>query len=149
MTISRHQAGFSLVELIVVVAIIGVLSVIAYPSYQDFIRKGNRADVMAQLVELTMEMEQYRFENQTYLGAAEGGADIGAPDSSKLMGLDSKVLKNYTVTISAATRDSYMLRAIPKGAQSEDDCGTITIGLNGDFNYAPLDGTPAPDSCEK
>ena len=65
------------------------------------------------------------------------------------MELDESVVNNYTVTIMAADRNSYMLRAIPKGMQADDVCGTITIGVNGDFNYAPLDGSEAPDACEK
>jgi len=145
----NSQKGFSLIELMIGVAIVGILGVVAYPSYQDFIRTGNRADVMGQLVELTLEMEQFRASRNSYLGAASGGSDIGTPDPNLIMALDENVIRNYTITISAADRDSYMLSAIPKGMQAEDVCGTITIGVNGDFNYAPLDGSSVPDACEK
>ncbi|MFC3152184.1 type IV pilin protein [Litoribrevibacter euphylliae] len=146
---SKSNQGFSLVELMIGVVIIGILGVVAFPSYQEFIRTGNRADAMGQLVELTIEMEQFRASNNTYAGAAQGGGDTGTPDSDLLMELDEYVTNNYTVTILAADRDSFMLRAVPVGMQEDDVCGTITIGLNGDFNYAPLDGSVAPDSCEK
>lgn len=141
--------GFSLIELLVVVAIIGVLAGVAYPAYQEFIRTANRADAMALLVELTSEMEQYRFENQSYQGAAAGGGDTGIPDANRIMALDKGVTNHYAVTISAATRTSYLLTAVPTGNQQEDGCGTITIGANGIFNYAPLDGSDPPDYCEK
>ena len=141
--------GFTLIELMIAVAIIGILGFVAYPSYQDFIRTGNRADVLAQLSELHVEMEQYKFEHMTYVGAASGGGSTGTPDPNLLMTLDSNVTKNYTVTIMAADRDTYMLRAVPLGNQADDVCGTITIGINGDFNYAPLDGSAVPPACEK
>ena len=141
----KKAQGFTLIELMIVVAIIGVLGFVAYPNYQDFIRTGNRADVMAQLVELTTEMEQYKFEHMTYKGAADGGGDLGMPSSTLVMKLDSEVADHYTITISAADRDSYMLKAVPKGSQAADVCGTITIGVSGDFNYS----AGAPDSCEK
>lgn len=140
-----NSKGFSIIELMVVMAIIGILGVVAYPSYQDFIRTGNRADVMAQLLELTVEMEQYKFENMTYLGAANNGSDTGTPSDTLLMELDAGVTDHYTITISAAERDTYMLQAVPKGMQAADVCGTISIGINGDFSYS----AGAPDSCEK
>ncbi|GLQ33678.1 type IV pilin protein [Litoribrevibacter albus] len=146
--ISRSK-GFTLVELMVVIAIIGIIAVIAFPSYQEFIRTGYRADAMATMIELTTEMEQYKFERQTYKGAATGGGDTGVPDENLLMALDEGVTNHYVVTISSASRDGYLLKAQPKGSQEDDACGVITIGKTGVFNYAPLDGSDPPDYCEK
>ena len=64
----NKNKGFSLAELMIVVGIVGILGFVAYPSYQDFIRTGNRADVMGQLVELTLEMDQFKSSRNSYLG---------------------------------------------------------------------------------
>lgn len=149
MTKYNRSQGFSLIELLIALVIIGILSGVAYPSYEEFLRQTRRADAMAQLVELTLEMEQFRSSTNSYEGAATGGGDIGVPDENLLMALDENIGNYYDIIIFAASRDSYMLQATPKNVQDDDVCGVITIGMNGDFNYAPLDGSLAPDSCEK
>ncbi|MFC7000747.1 type IV pilin protein [Pseudobowmanella zhangzhouensis] len=71
------QQGFSLIELMVAVAIVGILVVIAVPSYQDHVRSANRAAAQADLMALAAAMEQHKSVNYSYAGAAEGGGDTG------------------------------------------------------------------------
>lgn len=124
--------GFTLIELMIVVAIIGILAAIAFPSYQNYVTKTRRADAQAALTGFATAMERYYTDNRnTYLGAAHGGADTGAPASALFPSeapLDGAT-KYYKLTIDDATRNSYRLQATPKGAQDGD--GNLQLLSNG------------------
>lgn len=118
----NNVRGFTLVELIIVVAIIGILAAIAYPAYTEQVAASRRADGQAALVQFANAMERYFTRNNGYTGAADGGADTGAPAAAVFPSqapLDGGT-KYYNLTISAATASSYTLRATPIGGQADD-----------------------------
>lgn len=121
--------GFTLIELMIVVAIIGVIAAIAFPSYQEYVDRSRRTDAKAALTGLAGAMERHHTTNSTYEGAATGGSDTGAPgifpDEAPL---DSGV-KYYDLTIQAADATSYTLRASPKGVQAGD--GILELSSTG------------------
>lgn len=131
----RREKGFSLIELLIAVAIVGVLSALAIPQYESFLQQSRRADAMTELSSLIMEMEQHRSSQNSYLGAAANG-DVGAINETLLMELDDDVQLFYEITIKSATRSTFELQAEPINAQADDACGTITIGTNGYFQYS-------------
>jgi type IV pilus assembly protein PilE len=110
------QKGFTLIELMIVIAIVGIISAIAYPSYQDSVRKARRGDAQASLVEAANDMERFYTENNTYLGIAW---------PSNLTG------DFYILAISAQSVSAYILQATPTGAQLSDNCGTLTLSSTG------------------
>jgi type IV pilus assembly protein PilE len=117
-----RQRGFTLMELMVVVAIVGILAAIAYPSYQEQVRSTRRADAQAALVAFAAAMERHHTQQGTYEKAATGGADTGIPATTVFVSeapLDGAT-KTYNLTISAATRNTYTLLATPKGPQVGD-----------------------------
>lgn len=61
-----NQGGFTLIELLIVVAIIGILAAVAYPSYNDSVRKGKRAEARAALMNLLQQQERYLTQNNSY-----------------------------------------------------------------------------------
>jgi|APLak6261667961_1056064.scaffolds.fasta_scaffold02965_2 type IV pilus assembly protein PilE len=124
----QTQQGFTLIELMVTVAIVGILSSVAYPSYQDSVKKSRRADVQGVVLGLANAMERRFTESNSYLGAAAGSADTGAP---AIYTIPAETATYYTVTISAATASSYSLSAAPTGGQSTDKCGTLTLTHTG------------------
>ncbi len=136
----KKSTGFTLIELMITVAIIGILASIAYPSYQDSVRKSRRADAKGVLLGLTNAMERRFTEKNSYCDAAlatGGTAVTGCGTATEDTGTPSiytippETTSFYTVTISAATASSYTLSAVPAGAQTNDTCGTLTITQTG------------------
>ncbi|HXH03933.1 MAG TPA: type IV pilin protein [Candidatus Competibacteraceae bacterium] len=121
----RAATGFTLVELMIVVAVVAILAAIAYPSYEEQVRKGRRTDAKAALTELAQFMERTYVENKTY---RPGGADPALPftESPK-----EGATKFYTLSLSAISATTYTLQATPKGAQAGDSCGTLTLTNTG------------------
>lgn len=124
----QTQTGFTLIELMVTVAIVGILASIAYPSYQDSVIKSRRADVQGVVLGLANAMERRYTETNSYLGTAVGSENTGTPG---IYSIPAATAAYYTVTISAATASSYTLNAVPTGAQSTDKCGTLTLTHTG------------------
>lgn len=116
--IKMNSKGFTIIELMIVVAIIGILAAIAYPSYLEHTERTRRVDAQGALSGLANAMERYYTANSTYEGAGAAGADTGAPSIyADEAPLDSAE-KFYDLTIQAADASSYVLRATPKNVQS-------------------------------
>ena len=137
---SRNK-GVTLIELMIVVAIIGILAAIAYPNYQESTAKSRRGNAQAELMGLSSALERYYSQNNHYSNAANVGNDIGAP-AGTLYAVDTQVAALYTVTISSAggstandtdTAQSYIVSAVPRvgSAMENDRCGTMTLSSAG------------------
>ncbi len=115
---SRMQ-GFTLMELMIAVVIVGVLAAIAYPAYTDHMNRARRADGKAALLNMANYMEHYYTENNGYSGATL--TTIGYTGTTSQEGY-------YNLSISALTNTSYTLRATPTGVQAGDTtCGALTL----------------------
>jgi len=126
LSIKRQCSGFSLTELIVVIAIIGIMMAIALPSYQNHIVESRRKAAQGCLMELAQFMERYYTTNMTYVGAA-------LPTTQCRTDLTASYTFSLTAGASAATQ--YTLNAIPVAgsvqATRDATCGTLTINQAG------------------
>ena len=127
---NKHK-GFTLVEVLVVVAIVGIITAIAYPSYIDHILKSNRAAAAACLTEVSQTMERGYTAAFTYAGIALPALqcidDLG---ERYIFSLANQAARTFTATAS------------PVGVQTQDECGALTLnqagarGANGGFDVA-------------
>jgi type IV pilus assembly protein PilE len=125
------QPGFTLIELMVTVTIVGILASIAYPSYQDSVMKSRRADAKGALLGFENAMERYFTGHNTYLGAGAGGGNTGTPTIFSATSPVDGGTAYYDLTIDAATASTYTLNATPAGVQANDKCGTLTLTHTG------------------
>lgn len=125
---SGAQSGFTLIEVIIVVAIIGILAAVAYPSYQESIRRSARADVQSDMMELAQVSERFFTANNRY-DQTRVGAPFALPFAqSPRTGANPRYNINF---VSAAPGQTYLLQAVPVGAQAADTCGTLSINQLG------------------
>ena len=113
----KNSRGFTLIELMIVIEIIGVLAAVGYPAYTSSVKKGNRADGIGGLLSLAGRMEEFYMNADTYVGATV--ANPTSPD-----GL-------YTLSITTQTAFGYTLTAttVPVGADTE--CGNLILNSLG------------------
>jgi type IV pilus assembly protein PilE len=131
------QNGFTLIELMIVVAVVGVLARIAYPSYQDSVIKSKRANAKAALLELSVWMERYYTVNGCYTsgGCAAGNTTL-PPDLTANPQISPFKLQapktgtpNYILSV-AVTPSTFTLTATPQ-ANTPDKCGALTLDNTG------------------
>jgi type IV pilus assembly protein PilE len=130
----RMNKGFTLIELMIVVAIIAILAGIALPSYQESIKKAKRADAKAALMTVAGAMERHMTEKDSYTGAT-AASTWGSSSIPK----DGNA--NYTLTISIPTSTSYTLKAEGVGSMSDDSCLNFTLDNTGSKKIVDDGGT--------
>ncbi len=132
---ARRSSGFTLIEVMIVVTIIGILSAIGFPAYTDYIARGNRSEATAALLEARQFMERYYGANNRYSTAADGNPAL----PTRLQTIPAGGPTRYTLSV-AATVNSYTLTATPSGSMASDKCGSLTItntGVKGRSSTGP------------
>lgn len=127
----RDNAGFTLLELMIVLAIIAILAAIAYPSYQESVRKGRRAEARAALAELIQQQERYMTQNTTYKKFSVGAT--GVPFKTFV----GNSLGEATYTLSAEAcagltiRECVLATATPRSSSQDPRVGSLSLTSTG------------------
>ncbi len=123
----KHR-GFTLIELMMVIAIIAILAAIAYPSYQDSVRKTRRGQAKANLVEIADRMEKCHTVNNSYNNCFGGTNTLPSPlNRSPQTG--SGIF--YDVSLGTVAQNTFTLTATPRDDQATDVCGNLTLNHQG------------------
>ncbi len=115
-----RAAGFTLIELMVVVAVIAILASVAYPSYAEHVRSSKRGLAKAEMVEYAQRAERHHTLNNSYAAfkfSETGTTVVNSPRTGTAA---------YTVTIVPAA-STFVITAVPQGGQARDKCGTLTV----------------------
>jgi type IV pilus assembly protein PilE len=117
----HHFRGFTLIELMITVAIVAILAAVAFPSYQSHLRKSRRAEAQAYMMAFAARQQQFLLDTRTFSTTVAG---VGVP-------IPDNVAAAYTMALSPNTDTTFTLTLTPTTAQSSDKCGTLGIDQNG------------------
>lgn len=140
----KKQQAFTLIELMIAVAIVGILASIAYPGYQHGVLKSRRTDAKGALLGLVNAMERHYTESSSYCDAGSlapgscggsGAGDTGGPSIFPAQ-IPATGVAYYNLTIHAVSENSYTLRATPTAAGGQnilakEGCGNLEITNTG------------------
>lgn len=138
----KSVVGFSLIELMIAVALVGILAAVAFPAYQDSINKSRRSEAVAALTEAAQRLEVFFSQNGRYCEALDC-AEI-APVFQASIPATGTAYYNIAPEDESLSLRAYTLEAVPAGGMAGDDCGTLSITQAG---VTDASGSLGRDAC--
>lgn len=124
----KSSNGFTLIELMIAVAIIGILAAIALPAYQQYVREARRSEGQAALLEIQQLQERFRVSSQAYASSTAALGSVGTVPISD----------HYTFALSGTTATTYTLTAdVKTGSPQTSDTGCSQMTLNQNSEKGP------------
>lgn len=140
---NRQQIGFTLIEMLIVVTILGILAAIVWPNYQEYVIRGNRTEGKSLLVEAAARQERYFAQNSTYVASAATLGNLRLPNNNQSPN------NFYVLTVAAGGNGEgpYKLTATPQGTQTRDaKCNVLSLTATG---VRGASGTAGATDCWK
>lgn len=133
------KRGFTLIELMITVAIIGILAAIAYPAYDDYIRRARRSEAKTILMEVAQWMERKYGTENCYTEAVAGACSTNTPPALPLTKSPKQGTAMYRITVATASPNVFVLTATPAtGSPMDGDaCTAFTIDNSGTRGFNP------------
>jgi len=130
---THNQTGVTLIELMIVVAIIGIIAAITFPLYQNQIEQTRRTAAKSDLLELSQWMERRYSNGFDYRDTTNTPPNPALPFAQS----PQNGTAFYNISFSeSVTQATFILQAVPTGGQANDDCGTLTLDEQGDRSAA-------------
>jgi type IV pilus assembly protein PilE len=132
MNTQNNARGFTLIEVMIVVVIVAILAAIAFPSYQENVRRGRRADAQSVLLQAAQWMERYYSQNNRYTTAANGTTNTAFANSG-LTTSGNAGATYYNIDLATVEDNTFTLTATRTegGVQANDACGDFSITNTG------------------
>lgn len=125
--------GFTLIEVMIVVGVIGILSAIAFPSYQQYVQRSHRANARAAILQTAQWLERAATAQGAYPAAGAIPAGVLQVEGGR-----------YAITLPVLTAGTFTLRATPNGAQATDRCAIFQMTHAGVRTQVATAAVPAP-----
>lgn len=135
MKIYKTNKGFTLIELMITVAVIGILAAIALPSYSKYIARSKRAEARAEMLKAEGWMERYYTENNRYSSTAAATTTNPTAFASQFGAVPKTGGANYNITL-AVTSSTYTITATRTGSMANDECGNYTKTNTGTLAFS-------------
>ena len=144
----NNARGFTLIELMIAVAVIGILSVIAYASYSAYVKRGYRSEAKSVLLQDATILERnFTIANRYDNTMASGGGTATSGQIIAQAPASGTAVYNITVSFGSTPAMDFTLKATPTGAMANDECGSFTLDNTGAQKVVGNTGSTTAADC--
>ena len=130
----KRNSGFTLIELMITVAVIGILAAVAYPSYNNYLIRATRSAAQSFMLDVSNKEEQYLLDTRTYIAVGNNAAFANTNPGLSLP-VPVEVSRFYNLSVASVTASTYSIQAAPIAGTRQASDGTL--GLTNDGTKTP------------